>query len=152
MATEPGDLTKEQLVRKLNSQTKDELADVLASHLSKDDLVSVLSSKLKRDELAKIAEQAGRDRQQKQAENKQRDSMNEMIQDGLVPDIQHTARFECRSQAMRPERSQRHCEEAKHSRNSDVHHSGDRRTPTLAVCSLRSIRTFRCCVATRVSQ
>jgi hypothetical protein len=49
------DQTKEQLVRKLASRAKEEIASALSSKVTKDDLVSLLGSRLKKDELAEVA-------------------------------------------------------------------------------------------------
>jgi hypothetical protein len=56
MPTDAQDLTKEELIRRLSSQTKDQLTAGLASHLTKDDLVSILGTKLKKEELADLVE------------------------------------------------------------------------------------------------
>src|SRR5436190_15159602 len=45
-------------------------------------------------------------------ENEQRDRMNEMIKDGVVPDGQHSRQFESRFQTVRSERSQRYGQKA----------------------------------------
>ncbi len=50
-STEP---TKEELVKKLGSRSKDDLVSALGSKLTKDDLVSLLGSRLKKDELAEM--------------------------------------------------------------------------------------------------
>ena len=44
--------------------------------------------------------------------------MDELIKHGFIPDIDHSARFESRSQSMRPKSSQCDGQEAKHSRDS----------------------------------
>src|SRR5439155_14693720 len=51
-------------------------------------------------------------------ENEQRDRVNEMIKHRLVPNIDHSARFESRSQTMRSKCSQCDCKETKHSCDS----------------------------------
>ena len=49
----------------------------------------------------------------------QRDRVNEVIENRLVPHILHAARFECRPQGMCAKRSQCHCQETKRSSNSN---------------------------------
>src|SRR5213082_1618674 len=59
MASETDHLTKQQLLNRLGSQTKERLVAALGSSLSKEQLVSVLASRLKKEELAKLADQQG---------------------------------------------------------------------------------------------
>ena len=61
-STEP---TKEELVKKLGSRSKDDLVSALGSKLTKEELTSVIASKLRKDELASIAD-AGDDQTKEQ--------------------------------------------------------------------------------------
>src|SRR5437764_11092220 len=55
--------TKEQLLHRLASRSKDELVDRLTSKLTKDDLVSLLGSRLRKDELAAALDEPPRSRE-----------------------------------------------------------------------------------------
>ena len=48
--------TKEELLKKIGSQSKDDLVSALGDKLTKDELTSLLGSRLKKEELASIAE------------------------------------------------------------------------------------------------
>ena len=66
--------TKEDLLRKLGSRSKDELVAQLGSKLNKDELLSLLGSRLKKDELAEVLDEPPRSQGRGDGEDDERAS------------------------------------------------------------------------------
>lgn len=57
-----------------------------------------------------------------QSKRKKSDRVDELVKDSLIPNLDHSARFESRSQAVRAKRSQCDRQETKRSRDSKKQH------------------------------